>query len=613
MVFDPWSVELDGSDATFGFVLSPMSHAEFKRKYGKKREAVSFGDKDQRIVDGEREDVMVAEQWWCEDTTQTMVICGFPDGSEGALTEADLELAVQNGQILQPLSTYKDKKRQVWWRRMSGIEVLEQATDREGNPAPYPADGIGIVPVYGYVGWESGRMTYCGIPRRARDSQRAYNYHVSEIRALMATAPKAPWIGSKRAFAGLETLWDRASVETRAFLPYNDLDEMGAIAPPQRAPVAVNLANHQQAADQALRDIQASIGMYQANLGAPSNESSGVAIDARKAQGEASTAHFPAHLAASVSQVGSLCLQMIPRLLDTKRQLRILGIDQTPSHIRIDPKQAEAEMQTEQGISINPCVGRYEARVVTGSSFTTQRQQAQAAYTEMMRANPGMMPAIAPLWAQSLDVPHADKLAQVLTAMAPEPVKAILNPDEQETAATLRAKLDQLQQALNEALQHAHDAQQDADEAQSAIQAKHAEDERAEREMNIKAYQAETDRLKVVGANEEQIQAIVVPLVQSMIAQPAPLDEPPEFTEAPEAEEPMEPEGPPEYAQQLMQGHQDMAGAIAELMQGHQAMHGSLEQIARLIQAPRKRIPVRDSEGNITQVIDQLDHGATLQ
>ena len=116
-----------------------------------------------------------------------------------------------------------------------------------------------------------------------------------------------------------------------------DIDDVGApINPPQRTQISVNLQNHIEGAQQALRDIQASIGMYQANLGAPSNESSGVAIESRKQQGEASTAHFPANLAASIGQVGNLCLAMIPRLMDTKRRMRIMGIDGTPSHVTVN-------------------------------------------------------------------------------------------------------------------------------------------------------------------------------------------------------------------------------------------------------------------------------------
>ena len=47
VVLDPYSVELDGSDATFGFILTPLSSREFKRKYPK-AEASDFGETEQR-------------------------------------------------------------------------------------------------------------------------------------------------------------------------------------------------------------------------------------------------------------------------------------------------------------------------------------------------------------------------------------------------------------------------------------------------------------------------------------------------------------------------------------------------------------------------------------
>jgi hypothetical protein len=43
VVFDPWSVQLDGSDADFGYLLTSLSEREFKRRYGDKAELVSFG------------------------------------------------------------------------------------------------------------------------------------------------------------------------------------------------------------------------------------------------------------------------------------------------------------------------------------------------------------------------------------------------------------------------------------------------------------------------------------------------------------------------------------------------------------------------------------------
>lgn len=517
VVFDPWSVALDGADATFGFLLTPYSHREFERRWPGK-DKVSFGAEEQQRVRDERESILVAEGWTVDEATKNMVVVNL-DGDRMALSEDDYWLKCQQMGMQIPVEgTYKDKVCQVKWARMSGAEYLDKET-------VYPADQIGIVPVYGYVSYNQGRMKYCGMGRKARHPQQAYNYHRSEMQAYMSQAPKAPWLTPVRAIQGLEPLWDRASVDSRAYLPYHDVDEQQQpIAAPSRTPLAVNLQNHAVEADVAKADIQAALGMYQANLGAPSNETSGVAIDARKQQGEAATAVFPAHLSASVAQVGRLCMQMIPRLIDTPRQLRILGIDMTPGKVTMNPTQPEAIKETPQGMSINPNVGQYDIRVVAGASFATQRTQAQQAFAEMMRNNPNMTPAIAPLWAHTLDVPYADKLAQVLTAVAPPEVKAILQPQDEgmPSSAELQAKLEQVQKALEEATNIAKEAQQELDECQAKLSSQYADQEAKEREIEIKAYQAETERLKVTGANVDQIEAIVMGLVGSMMRQPMP-------------------------------------------------------------------------------------------
>ena len=529
VVLDPWSVELDGSDATFGGIITPISLREWNKQY-KGKDPVSFGEEDQRRVRDERESVRIAEWWTTRDETVNKIIFLDIKGDEVCLSEDDYWQAYQRGQVHAVKGNYAETMRRVYWRKMSGADILETC-EVDGKEAPFPADSIGLVPVYGYVGWSDGRMTYCGISRRAMSAQRAYNFHMSEARAYMATAPKSPWIVPIRAIAGVEKLWDRASVEQRAYLPYNDQDEIGPIQQPQRAASAVNLTNHLQGAEQALKDIQASIGMYQASLGAPSNETSGIAIEQRKQQGEASTAHFQSHLAASIGQLGSLCLQMTQRLMDTKRQMRTLSLDGVSSSVTVNPDQAEALTESDQGLTINPNVGRYDVRVVVGAAYSTQRQQAQEAFTEMMRANPQLGPAIAPLWAQVLDVPHADKLAQVLAAMAPPAVQSILNPEAQNqpTTEALQQRVEQLQQALQEAIQHAQEAQQEAQEASAALQEKQADAEAKEAETHIRAYDAVTKRLQVMGTTltPEHVAALVMQTVQqALTVQPSEEAEP---------------------------------------------------------------------------------------
>ena len=146
------------------------------------------------------------------------------------------------------------------------------------------------------------------------------------------------------------------------------------------------------------------------------------------------------------------------------------------------------------------------------------------AFAEMMRNNPNMTPAIAPLWAHTLDVPYADKLAQVLTAVAPPEVKAILSPQDegQPSSEELMAKMQQMQQALQQATEIAKEAQQELDECQEKLASKYSDEEAKEVELSIKAYEAVTKRLQVTGANEEQVQEIVTQMLSAMARQPMP-------------------------------------------------------------------------------------------
>jgi hypothetical protein len=603
VVFDPWSTELDGSDATFGFVLSDMSQAIFKRKWPKK-DVKDFGDREEK--DDDRKSVLVARYWKQETQNKNVVVYIDENGQEASdqVEDADwYEATKQSGLPLQYVRSYTDKATVVKWCMMSGADILEESE--------YPASMIGIIPVYGYVGYRDGRITYCGIPRRARAPQQAYNYHMSEQLAYIGTAPRSTLIAPVRAIAGLETIWDRASTEQRAYLPYHDVDESGQpVNAPFRPNISVNLQNHEIGAQSALRDIQASIGMYQANLGAPSNETSGIAIESRKQQGEASTAHFPSHMAASLGHVGKIVMEMDARLMDEKRKAPIIGIDMSAGSVTVDPNQRQAFVRGRDGVTINPNVGKYGVRVVVGASYSTQRTQTNQAFGEIMRStkDPALAAAVMPFWAQTLDFPGADKFAQAAAAMAPPAVKAILQPEgneEEVDPATMAQQLAECKQALKEAIKIAEEAQNDADTA--------IENEAAiKRDKEIDQYKAETDRLKVTGANEQQIQAITQELVNNMlgpvVGQMDQMMNPPE---------PQEPEMPPEPApeivalaqgqEQIAASQEQIAAMAQQIAQGQQSLADMLQELAALTKRTRKRIPVRDREGNITEVIDRMD------
>lgn len=631
VVFDPWSVELDGSDADCGWLLTKMGERAFELRFSKNAEKVSFAEEQRQTYGDQRESIVVAEQWVVVNEKRKVAVYTDAEGYEATMAADDLKLSISRGAPLQFVREYEEKYRCVKWSIMSGAEqfpMVDPITGKEVKETNYPANHIGIVPMYGYVGFSGGRMRYCGIPRRAREAQRAYNYHISEIRAIQSLAAKAPYLMPLSGLDSLDVkdLWDKASVETRAYLPYQDWDATNSrpVTPPTRAQVSVNLSNHEAGAVQALKDIQAAIGLYQANLGAPSNETSGVAIESRKQQGEATTANFPSHMGASIAHAGRICLEMMPKLIDTRRQLRILGHDMAPSMVRADPKQTQAVQEVEGGgISINPSIGRYDVHVVVGPSYSTQRTQTNLALNEVMTKNPALAPIIAPLWAKSLDLPESDKMSQALTAMAPDPVKAIYSPqDQQESPAALKSQLEQLTQRLQEAAQIAQEAQQEANQAHQELDAAKAEAaakasdaEARQDEVSIKAYDSFTKRLdtliKALGPQAGAVAALgslppdmspdlrkmLVETIHQAQMQPNPEDSAMETPEVPE-------EAGPSLEMQTLE---QMAQGQEQLMQGLGQLAQTMGQLVRLVQARRVRTPERGPDGSITRVVDAID------
>lgn len=599
VVLDPWSTETDGSDAKFGYILTPISTKTFHEKY-KGKELRDFGDTAATRND-ERKQVMLAEEWSQTKKQCNIIVYTDAQGNEASGDEDDYHEACQAaGTQLDFVRNYKDSKIIVNWRRYSGADMLEESE--------YQSDYIGIVPVYGYVGFIDGRMTYCGLPRRARHAQQSYNYHISEQLAYSISAPKSPWIASVRAIAGMEGIWDKASTQSRAYLPFNDVDVNGAISMPSRTNTSTNVQVHSEGAAQALRDIQASLGMYQSTLGAQGNETSAIAIEARNKQSSASTSHFQSHMAASLGHVGRVVMQMDARLSDTEREHTTLNVDGSTGKYGVSPAQKTAFERSENGAVVNPRVGDYDVRVVVGASYATQRSQTNAAFTEMMRSNPDLAPTVAPFWAQTLDFAGSDKFAQAMAEMSPPPVKAILQPESTgekdqnspqkmaQQMQQMQAATKQLQDALNEAVQHAKDAQEDADKAIQALSEERQNNELKEREANIKAYEAETKRLSVIGVNADQAQELVRGLIEEMIANPSPMDG--EDTE-PQDEAPKEPVVNHEL-QALLQSH-------AQLADGQNKLNDAVGQLINHTKAPRKNTAVRDSAGNIIHTIQSIE------
>ena len=113
---------------------------------------------------------------------------------------------------------------------------------------------------------------------------------------------------------------------------------------------------------------------------------------------------------------GKIILDLIPKIYDTQRVVRIIGADGTPDIVTLNQP-----VQTAEGIEkvLNDVtVGEYDVVMDTGPAFQTRRQQAVEAMMPLM-AKEEIFQAAGDLFFRNMDFPGADVIADRLAAMNP--------------------------------------------------------------------------------------------------------------------------------------------------------------------------------------------------
>ena len=443
---DPDSTSVDGSDWNCCFVVTSMLKDDFAAKYHKDEdEAVDWDEQGYTNLDSawyDEENVTVAEYWHREDVESQIV--ALSDGTVITMQEfkdhAEILAQMQITQVGQP-RTVRSKK--VTQYILSGAEVLETVE--------WPGKYIPIIPVYGDEVVCDGKRTFKSLIRDAKDSERENCYWRSMASETIALAPKVPFIGPEGAFDTDVQKWSTANDSSHAFITYK-----GQI-PPQRQGYAGPSAGELQQAIAAIDDMKAIMGIYDASLGAQSNETSGVAIRQRQRQGDVATFHFLDNLSRSIRHVGRILLDLIPKVYSTARAIRVLGEDMEPTQAQIAPGQEQPMQQGEQepgqAQEINRIyditAGKYDLVVKAGPAFGTQREAAREEMVDIIRAFPASAPVLGPMYLRNSDWPGADDAADKMEAMS-HPQQGIPPEQMQQAAQQMQAMQQQMAQMAQE-------------------------------------------------------------------------------------------------------------------------------------------------------------------
>ena len=164
-------------------------------------------------------------------------------------------------------------------------------------------------------------------------------------------------------------------------------------------------------------DLKAATGIYDASLGAKGNETSGVAIARRQQEGDVSNYHFSDNLQLSLEHAGRVMLDLIPRIYDFERVVRLMGDDDTHSYASINETVIGYDGQPV--LVNNLAQAKFDIRVDIGPSYTTQRIEAATSMLDYAKSDPTAMPVMRDIFVRNMDWPGADQLADRLKKTIP--------------------------------------------------------------------------------------------------------------------------------------------------------------------------------------------------
>jgi hypothetical protein len=418
------TVEADGSDMQHATIIQELLASDFKEQFPD-NDVSSFTDDNQNKQYKDDESVFIAEHYYIESKTKTIK---SPDGKK----ERNVTKKIVNRVLV------------------SGNAILERTT--------FPGIYVPVIPVFGEEYWVNGKRYLNSAIRRSKDAQKMYNYWRSVETSLLSDQQTAPTMVVGGQIAGYEAGWkDKRSL----VVEYRDKDDAGNALPmPTRLPPPQIPSGIVNAALSMANDIKATSGIYEASLGQRSNETSGVAIARRQQEGDVATFHFADNLTRAIAYAGKVMVFAIPEIYDTPRILNIMDVEDNVKKIGVNGDIAE-----DQEEPVDLTRGRYTVKVITGSSFTTKRQEAAEFFGKIVQSQPDLMQVMGDLLFKNMDLPGADALS--------ERMKKVIDPkflDEENDnpmAAQYQQQIQQLQQQLQMASQEMQAMQQQLENKQT--------------------------------------------------------------------------------------------------------------------------------------------------
>lgn len=422
----------------WGFVVSDIPTDDYKKRYPKSQIAsINLETLGDEVAEWMKDGAIRVAEYWCVEE-ETRKIYQLQDGS---VVEA----------VPEGMQAVKERDTTDYSVCMYKINAVEKLTTEE-----WAGKYIPIIEVVGEDHDVNGKRVLNGMIGPMMDEQRQFNYWSSASTEAIALAPKAPFILAEGQQSGYEGMWRAANQKNFPYLIYKPVTIAGTLAPPPQRNTAEPPVQAMMAAiAQASQNLKSTTGIYDASLGNKSNETSGKAIMARKAEGDVATFNYVDNLSRALRFLGVQLLDLIPRIYDTARIVRIVHEDGTHEPVQINQPFMEGEGQNAVQKIYDVTTGKYDVVVNTGPSFQTKRVEAQESMGQLVQSFPEVMHVAGDLIVKNFDWPGAADIADRLKKMLPPQLQdqegQQIPPAAKQQLDQSHAMVEQLTKALNDA------------------------------------------------------------------------------------------------------------------------------------------------------------------
>ena len=422
--FDDAAIEYDKRDAMWAFVTVDMPKDEHEEKFPKS----PMTDWSQERLNNSlcsnwtRDNtVRVAEYWVKTPVTKEIALL-----SDGRIIDSEEEKSVldelaETGVTVKKTKTVKSHKIEMYL--MDGGGILE-------GPKKWAGKFIPLIPMYGRQAHIEGRTYTRGITRFAKDANRIYNYTTSAAIEAAALAPKDPiWYTPAQA-KGHEAKFRTFNNSNSPFMPYN-ADPKAPGAPQRGGAPAIQSAFIAQI-QQASMDLYHVTGMQPPSIGTNPELKSGKAIQAQEKQGDRGSFIFSDNLVKSQQYCAEILIDLIPRIYDTERQVRIMAQDGETENVEINTVNEEViDKETGKAELVNDLsFGKYDVVAESGPAFATQRQESANQIIELIGSSPQFEALAMDLVAKDLPILESKELTKRIRKQMIS--NGIVEPTEQE-------------------------------------------------------------------------------------------------------------------------------------------------------------------------------------